>query len=97
MTIIPRSSGALGFAQYLPKELSLHTSEQLNVSDVNHFVRSNVFFVIGIFIDYFLFRLLVLLLNMPALQDMMCMALGGRAAEAHFFGKVTNGAAVCYG
>merc|ERR1711990_548222 len=29
VTIVPRSSGALGFAQYLPKELSLHTSEQL--------------------------------------------------------------------
>merc|ERR1712232_531940 len=55
VTIVPRSSGALGFAQYLPKELSLHTSEQLT--------------------------------------DMMCMALGGRAAEKHFFGKVTNGAA----
>merc|ERR1711920_533304 len=55
VTIIPRSSGALGFAQYLPQELSLHTSDQLN--------------------------------------DMMCMALGGRAAEAHFFGSVTNGAA----
>ena len=28
------------------------------------------------------------------LQDMICMALGGRASEAHFFGSVTNGAAV---
>merc|ERR1719201_688089 len=30
VSIIPRSSGALGFAQYLPQELSLHTSDQLN-------------------------------------------------------------------
>ena len=29
VTIIPRTSGALGFAQYLPKEVSLHTQEQL--------------------------------------------------------------------
>ena len=54
VTIIPRSSGALGFAQYLPKEVSLHTTEQL--------------------------------------RDMMCMALGGRAAEDIAFGKITTGA-----
>ncbi|RYY85876.1 hypothetical protein EON63_06775 [archaeon] len=29
MTIIPRSSGALGFAQYLPKELYLRSREQI--------------------------------------------------------------------
>lgn len=29
ITIIPRSKGALGFAQYLPSELSLYTKEQL--------------------------------------------------------------------
>jgi len=29
VTIVPRASGALGFAQYLPKELALHTREQL--------------------------------------------------------------------
>ena len=29
VTIIPRMSGALGFAQYLPKEMALHTREQL--------------------------------------------------------------------
>ncbi|ETO15947.1 hypothetical protein RFI_21410 [Reticulomyxa filosa] len=29
VTIIPRASGALGFAQYLPKELQLYNSEQL--------------------------------------------------------------------
>merc|ERR1712166_1588113 len=28
VTIVPRTSGALGFAQYLPKELNLHTKEQ---------------------------------------------------------------------
>lgn len=27
MTIIPRSKGALGFAQYLPNEISLYTKE----------------------------------------------------------------------
>ena len=27
--IVPRTSGALGFAQYLPKELNLHTKEQI--------------------------------------------------------------------
>ena len=29
VTIVPRTSGALGFAQYLPKELNLHTKEQI--------------------------------------------------------------------
>jgi AFG3 family protein len=29
LTIIPRSKGSLGFAQYLPNELHLHTKEQL--------------------------------------------------------------------
>eukprot|EP00946_MAST-07B_sp_MAST-7B-sp1_P005042 g5042.t1 len=54
VTIVPRTSGALGFAQYLPKELNLHTKEQIT--------------------------------------DMMCMALGGRAAEELTFGRVTTGA-----
>jgi AFG3 family protein len=54
VTIVPRTSGALGFAQYLPKELNLHTKEQI--------------------------------------MDMMCMTLGGRAAEELTFGKVTTGA-----
>jgi AFG3 family protein len=55
VTIVPRSSGALGFAQYLPKELYLRTREQLN--------------------------------------DMICMALAGRASEQITFGRVTTGAA----
>jgi len=55
VTIVPRGAGALGFAQYLPKELALYQTEQLT--------------------------------------DMMCMALGGRAAEQHFFDKVSTGAA----
>jgi ATP-dependent Zn protease len=54
VTIVPRTSGALGFAQYLPKELNLHTKEQI--------------------------------------MDMMCMTLGGRAAEELTFGNVTTGA-----
>lgn len=29
VTIVPRMSGALGFAQYLPKELALHTKDQI--------------------------------------------------------------------
>merc|ERR1712025_454739 len=29
VTIIPRTSGALGFAQYLPKEISLRSQEQI--------------------------------------------------------------------
>merc|ERR1719193_2435079 len=55
VTIIPRGGGALGFAQYLPKELQMYNSEQLT--------------------------------------DMMCMTLGGRAAEQIFFNKVSTGAA----
>lgn len=55
VSIVPRGKAALGYAQYLPKDLSLHTKEQL--------------------------------------FDMMCMALGGRAAENIFFKTCTNGAA----
>ena len=54
VTIVPRGSGALGFAQYLPKEVMLSTEQQIN--------------------------------------DMICMALAGRAAEEVQFGKVTTGA-----
>eukprot|EP00656_Telonema_subtile_P003837 TRINITY_DN1173_c0_g1_i9.p1 TRINITY_DN1173_c0_g1~~TRINITY_DN1173_c0_g1_i9.p1 ORF type:complete len:524 (-),score=143.63 TRINITY_DN1173_c0_g1_i9:228-1799(-) len=55
VSIVPRGKAALGYAQYLPKDLSLHTKEQM--------------------------------------LDMMCMALGGRAAENIFFSTCTNGAA----
>merc|ERR1719482_1901079 len=54
VTIVPRGSGALGFAQYLPKEIALRTREQI--------------------------------------VDVICMALGGRAAEELTFGNVTTGA-----
>lgn len=54
VTIVPRTSLALGFAQYTPKEQKLYTKEQL--------------------------------------FDKMCMALGGRAAEAISFNRITTGA-----
>eukprot|EP00457_Paulinella_chromatophora_P001459 gb/GEZN01001461.1/.p1 GENE.gb/GEZN01001461.1/~~gb/GEZN01001461.1/.p1 ORF type:complete len:767 (+),score=101.04 gb/GEZN01001461.1/:26-2326(+) len=55
VTVVPRASGALGFAQYLPNELALYQKDQL--------------------------------------QHMVIMALGGRAAEEVFFGKISTGAA----
>ena len=51
---MPRGKGSLGFAQYLPKDVALHSKEQL--------------------------------------IDMICMALGGRAAEELHFGRITTGA-----
>jgi len=54
VSIIPRGGGALGYAQYLPKEDYLHSTSQL--------------------------------------FDMMCMTLGGRAAEQVFFNSITTGA-----
>ncbi|XP_077863533.1 mitochondrial inner membrane m-AAA protease component paraplegin-like [Saccoglossus kowalevskii] len=54
VSIIPRTNKALGFAQYLPSDQKLYTTEQL--------------------------------------FDRMCMALGGRAAEAVTFNKITTGA-----
>jgi len=54
VTIVPRGGGALGFAQYLPKEVALRTQKQIN--------------------------------------DMICMALAGRAAEQVQLGQVTTGA-----
>mmetsp|Transcript_15624 Transcript_15624/g.19589 ORF Transcript_15624/g.19589 Transcript_15624/m.19589 type:complete len:519 (+) Transcript_15624:3-1559(+) len=54
VTIVPRGNGALGYAQYLPKEVFLRTQEQIN--------------------------------------DIICMALAGRASEQIHFGAVTTGA-----
>ena len=54
VTIVPRGIAALGYAQYLPKEQYLYSTEQL--------------------------------------VDQMCVALGGRAAEALVFNRVTTGA-----
>ena len=54
VTIVPRGVGTLGYAQYLPKEQYITTTEQL--------------------------------------MDRMCMTLGGRAAEAITFGKISTGA-----
>eukprot|EP00210_Caulerpa_lentillifera_P008488 g8097.t1 len=54
VSIVPRGSAALGFAQYLPNEDLLATSEQL--------------------------------------QDMKCVALGGRASEEILLGNISTGA-----
>ncbi|KAI8592033.1 peptidase family M41-domain-containing protein [Geranomyces variabilis] len=54
VSIIPRGVGALGYAQYLPKEDFLQSTDQI--------------------------------------LDMMCMTLGGRAAEQLCFGSITTGA-----
>eukprot|EP00927_Polykrikos_kofoidii_P071123 TRINITY_DN6744_c0_g1_i2.p1 TRINITY_DN6744_c0_g1~~TRINITY_DN6744_c0_g1_i2.p1 ORF type:complete len:866 (-),score=183.97 TRINITY_DN6744_c0_g1_i2:64-2418(-) len=55
VSIVPRSSGALGFAQYLPEEISLYSKE--------------------------------------AILDKIAVALGGRAAEDLFVGRISTGAA----
>lgn len=54
VTIVPRGTAALGYAQYTPKEQYLYNTDQL--------------------------------------LDQICMTLGGRAAEAIFFGKISTGA-----
>lgn len=54
VSIVPRGTAALGFAQYLPSENLLMTTQQM--------------------------------------QDMICMTLGGRAAEEVIIGKVSTGA-----
>ncbi|XP_043208534.1 paraplegin-like [Amphibalanus amphitrite] len=54
VTIVPRTNQTLGFAQYTPADIKLHTTEQL--------------------------------------FEKMCMALGGRCAEALVFDRVTTGA-----
>jgi AFG3 family protein len=54
VSIVPRGTAALGFAQYLPNENMLMTTEQMN--------------------------------------DMIAMALGGRAAEAVMLGRISTGA-----
>lgn len=54
VSIVPRGTAALGFAQYLPSENLLMTTQQM--------------------------------------QDMICMTLGGRAAEEVLIGKISTGA-----
>jgi AFG3 family protein len=54
VTIVPRGTAALGYAQYTPREQYLYNTDQLD--------------------------------------DQLCMTLGGRAAEAIFFGKISTGA-----
>jgi len=54
VSIVPRGKAALGYAQSLPRDVPLHTEDQL--------------------------------------ADMMCMALGGRAAEEVVFSVVSSGA-----
>ncbi len=54
VTILPRTSSALGFAQYTPIDKKLYSPEEM--------------------------------------LDRMCMALGGRAAEALVFNSITTGA-----
>ena len=54
VSIVPRGSAALGFAQYLPSEN--------------------------------------LLMTVPQMEDMTCMALGGRAAEEVLLGRISTGA-----
>jgi len=54
VSIVPRGSAALGYAQYLPRDQHIYTEAQL--------------------------------------YDQMCMTLGGRAAEALVFGRITTGA-----
>jgi AFG3 family protein len=54
VSIVPRGVAALGYAQYVPKEQFLYTTEQLS--------------------------------------DVMCMTLGGRAAEDIVFGRISTGA-----
>jgi AFG3 family protein len=54
VSIVPRGYAALGYAQYLPKEQYLYTTEQI--------------------------------------EDIMCMSLGGRAAEELKFNRISTGA-----
>jgi cell division protease FtsH len=54
VSIVPRGVAALGYAQYLPKDQYLYTTEQL--------------------------------------KNMICMTLGGRAAEELVFGRISTGA-----
>ncbi|MFY8021031.1 MAG: ATP-dependent zinc metalloprotease FtsH [Bacteroidia bacterium] len=54
VSIVPRGVAALGYAQYLPKDQYLYTTEQL--------------------------------------KNMICMTLGGRAAEDLVFGRISTGA-----
>ena len=55
LTVVPRSKGSLGFAQYLPSDKKIFSKQSM--------------------------------------VDQLTVALGGRASEMEFFGKLTTGAA----
>jgi len=80
VSIIPRTKGTLGFAQYLPSDQRLYSTEQvgrlLHCRYQHSSIDSNLSF------------------TPIQLFDRMCMMLGGRAAEAITFKKITTGRAV---
>jgi AFG3 family protein len=79
VSIIPRGKG-LGYAQYLPKEQYLYTTEQVSIFAkklMNTEAENNHHLLLFLFKQLF---------------DRMCMTLGGRASEQVFFSRITTGA-----
>ena len=79
VSIVPRGSAALGYAQYLPRDQSAPpTPNPLNVDGrkCSHGIACGHRYIY----------------TEAQLMDQMVMTLGGRAAESIVFGKVTTGA-----
>ncbi|KAI5644823.1 peptidase family m41 domain-containing protein [Phthorimaea operculella] len=81
-TIVPRTNMALGFAQYTQSDQKLYSKEEVTIVP-----RTNM--TLG-FAQYT--QSDQKLYSKEELFDRMCMALGGRAAEALMFNSITSGA-----
>ena len=87
VSITPRTKGALGFSQYLPSDQKLYTTEQ---------VPPLIRLILALFNTH-THVLLFCVFYYLQLFDRMVMALGGRAAEALTFNRITTGQLEQYG
>ncbi len=78
VSIIPRGSAALGYAQYLPQENKLFSVEQV--------------YFLALILSFSSFYLSLRAISHAQLADRMCTLLGGRVSEQLFFGRITTGA-----
>jgi AFG3 family protein len=78
VSIIPRGSAALGYAQYLPQERFLMTEPQVFRGGFSPFK--------------FVKKFVLIFCVFWQMLDRMCVMLGGRVSEEIFFKDVTTGA-----
>jgi AFG3 family protein len=89
VSIIPRGSAALGYAQYLPQERFLFSTEQVSSPGSLLLLSCPVRMCFAVHFSALHLNMYSLLIQ---LADRMCMMLGGRVAEEMTFKRITTGA-----